>query len=61
MIKYTKVPYSLLANSQRVATTVVSEVEEVERDINNAEPLHPFSATSINSTLALLIRIPDHH
>ena len=51
----TVAPYSLLENSHRVATRIVSEVESY---INNAALPHNFNATLNNSTFASLICIP---
>ena len=45
----------LLANSQRVATTVVSDVESAK---NNPKSTHSCIATSNSSTFALFINIP---
>ena len=53
---HTPAPEVLLANSQRVATRVVSEVEF---SIFNAYSSHPFNETSIKSAFALLICIPQ--
>ena len=52
----TPAPYLLLENSQRVATTVVSEVAlGIFKPANS----HPLNATFINSTFAFLIFIPS--
>ena len=49
-------PNWILANSQRVATTVVlAEVEPIVDDVYNAAPWHPVIATSNNSTFAFFI------
>ena len=53
----TKAPTLLLANSQRVATTVVAEVGFVK---NNAKSLHPFNANRIIQLLHASFVYHDH-